>query len=195
MITAQQVKELRDKTLASVSDCKKALEESGGDFVKAQEILRRRGKQVAEKRAGKETRQGIIEYYVHSNKKIGALVELNCETDFVAKNDKFRELAHDIALHVASMNPQYLEAADIPQEVLEKKRNEFMEEIKNSGKPEAVQKQILEGKMKKFSEEISLLEQPFVKNPDEKIKDLVNEYTGKIGENIKIGKFIRLEIL
>ena len=133
--------------------------------------------------------------YVHSNKKIGALVELNCETDFVAKNDKFRELAHDIARHVASMNPQYLEAADIPQEVLENKRNEFMEEIKNSGKPEAVQKQILEGKMKKFSEEISLLEQPFVKNPDEKIKDLVNEYTGKIGENIKIGKFIRLEIL
>jgi elongation factor Ts len=194
-ITAQQVKELRDKTLASMADCKKALEEAGGDFAKAQEILRRRGKEVAEKRAEKEARQGIVECYVHSNKKIGALVELNCETDFVAKNETFKELAHDIALHVASMNPKYLTPEDIPGEVLDKKKNEFMEEIKNSGKPEAVQKQMIEGKIKKFSEEISLLEQPFVKNPDQKVKDLVSEYIGKIGEKIEIGKFIRLEIL
>jgi len=194
MISAQQVKELRDKTLASMADCKKALEEAGGDFAKAQEILRRRGKQVAEKRAGKEATQGIVECYVHSNKKIGVLVELNCETDFVAKNETFKELAHDIALHVASMNPQYLAAENIPQEILAKKKNEFAEELKNSGKPEAVQNQIIEGKMRKFSEEISLLEQTFVKNPEQKIKDLVSEYTGKIGEKIKIGKFVRFEI-
>ena len=194
MITAQQVKELRDKTLSSMADCKKALEEAGGDFAKAQEILRRRGKQVAEKRAGKEATQGIIECYVHSNKKIGVLVELNCETDFVAKNETFKELAHDIALHVASMNPQYLGVEDIPEDILSKKKNEFTEELKNSGKPEAVQNQIIDGKMRKFSEEISLLEQPFVKNPEQKIKDLVSEYTGKIGEKIKIGKFVRFEI-
>jgi len=195
MITAQQVKELREKTLASMADCKEALEEAGGDFAKAQEILRRRGKQVAEKRAQKEATQGIVECYVHSNKKIGVLVQLNCETDFVAKNETFKELAHDIALHVASMNPQYLSAEDIPQELLAKKKNEFAEELKNSGKPEAVQNQIIEGKLRKFSEEISLLEQPFVKNPDQKVKDLVSEYTGKIGEKIKIGQFVRFEIL
>jgi elongation factor Ts len=195
MITAQQVKELRDKTLASMADCKKALEEAGGDFAKAQEILRRRGKQVAEKRAAKDAKQGIIECYVHSNKKIGVLVELNCETDFVAKNETFKELAHDIALHVASMNPQYLGTQDIPQEVLAEKKNEFAQELKNSGKPAAIQNQIIEGKIKKFSEEISLLEQPFVKDPEQKIKDVIADYTGKIGEKIKIGQFIRFEIL
>jgi len=193
-ITAKQVKELRDRTLASMADCKKALEESGGDFAKAEEILRRRGKQVAEKRAGKEATQGIVECYVHSNKKIGVLIELNCETDFVAKNETFKELAHDIALHVASMDPQYLDVQDIPQDLLAKKKNEFAEELNNSGKPQAVQDQIIEGKLKKFSEEISLLEQPFVKNPEQKVKDLVSEYMGKIGEKIKIGRFVRLEI-
>jgi len=177
-----------------MADCKKALEESGGDFAKAEVLLRRRGKQVAEKRAEKEATQGIVECYVHSNKKIGVLVELNCETDFVAKNETFKELAHDIALHVASMNPQYLGVQDIPQDLLAKKKNEFMEELKNSGKPQAVQNQIIEGKLKKFSEEISLLEQPFVKNPEQKVGDLVSEYMGKIGEKIKIGKFTRLEI-
>jgi elongation factor Ts len=194
MITAKQVKELRDKTLASMAECKKALEEAGGDFAKAEVLLRRRGKQVAEKRAGKEAKQGIIESYVHSNKKIGVLVILNCETDFVAKNENFLELAHDIALHVASMNPLYISVNDIPEEVLATKKDEFMEELKSSGKPESIQKQIIEGKLKKFSDEISLLEQPFVKNPEQKIKDLVSDYIGKIGEKIEIGQIIRFEI-
>jgi len=194
MITAEQVKNLRDKTQASMTECKKALEESGGDFDKALEILRRRGKQIAEKRAAKDAKAGIITSYVHSNNRLGVLVELNCEPDFVARNESFSELAHDLAMHVAAMNPQYLAAEEIPADVLKKAKENYMEELKNSGKPENIVNQIIEGKIRKFSEEICLLEQPFIKNPDIKIKDLVSEYIGKIGEKIKIGRFVRFEI-
>lgn len=194
MITAQQVKNLREKTQASMADCKKSLEESGGDFEKAKELLQRRGKQIAEKRAQKEAKAGIIEAYVHTNKKIGVLFELNCETDFVAKNEKFGALAHDLAMHVAAMKPEYLAVEDIPGAVIEKQRTSFSEEFAASGKPQAVVKQIIDGKIKKFSEEICLLEQAFIKNPDQKIKDLIDEYVGKIGEKIKVGRFIRFEI-
>jgi len=193
-ITAQDVKKLREQTQASMADCKKALEESGEDFAKAKEILQRRGKQIAEKRAEKDAKSGIIEAYIHTNKKVGVLLELNCETDFVAKNDTFGALAHDLAMHVAAMSPLYISAADIPAEILEKQRASFSEEFQNSGKPEAVVKQIIEGKLKKFSDEICLLEQPFIKNSDQKIKDLIDEYVGKIGEKIKIGRFVRFGI-
>jgi elongation factor Ts len=194
MITSSEVKNLRDKTQASMMECKKALEESGGDFDKAEKLLLRRGQQVAAKRAEKEAKAGIIESYVHSNKKIGALVTLHCETDFVAKNENFGQLAHDLAMHIAAMNPQYMAAADIPSEILRGKKEGFLEEFKNSGKPDAVVGQIIDGKIKKFSEEVCLLEQPFVKNPEQKIGDLINEYVGKIGEKIEIGQFIRFEI-
>ncbi|MBI4708705.1 MAG: translation elongation factor Ts [Candidatus Portnoybacteria bacterium] len=194
MITSDQVKQLRDKTQSSMMECKKALEEAGGDFNKALELLQRRGKQIAEKRAEKETKAGVVEAYIHPNKKIGVLVELNCETDFVAKNETFKELAHDLAMHIAAMNPLYLSPEDIPQEYLDKQKQGFGEEFQNSGKPEAVISQIIEGKIRKIGDEICLLEQAFVKNPDQKIKDLVSEYVGKIGEKIKVGRFIRFEL-
>lgn len=194
MITADQVKKLRDKTLASMAECKKALEEAGGDFDKAWQILQRRGKQLAAKRAERETKQGIIDAYIHSNKKIGVLVELNCETDFVAKNEMFRGLAHELAMHVAAINPQYISTEDIPEEILWEKKEGYMEEFKNSGKPEAVINQIIDGKLKKFSEEICLIEQIFIRNPEQKVKDLINEYIAKLGENIKVARFIRFEI-
>lgn len=194
MIKAEDVKKLRDKTQASMADCKKALEEAGGDFAKAEELLRRRGKQIAEKRSEKEAKAGLVEPYVHSNGRIGVLLELNCETDFVAKNETFKELAHDLAMHVAAMNPQYLSTEDIPSDVSKKMRQSYAEELKNSGKPENIVSQIIEGKLRKFGEEVCLLEQPFIKNPDQKIKDLVDEYIGKIGEKIKVGRFVRFEI-
>lgn len=177
-----------------MADCKKALEESGGDFTKADELLKRRGKQIAEKRQEKEVKAGLIEPYVHSNGKIGVLVELNCETDFVAKNELFKELAHDLAMHVAAMNPRYLSGEDIPGEVSQKMRQSYQEELANSGKPENIINQIIEGKLRKFSEEICLLEQPFIKDADKKVKDLIDEYIGKIGEKIKVGRFVRFEI-
>ncbi len=194
MITADQVKQLRDKTQASMADCKKALEEALGDFTKAEEFLKRRGKQIAEKRAEKDAKAGRIEPYVHSNGKIGALVELNCETDFVAKNEIFKELAHDLAMHVAAMNPRYLSAEDIPEEISKKTRQGHQEELTGSGKPENIINQIIDGKLRKYSEEVCLLEQPFIKNPDQKIKELIDEYIGKIGEKIKVGRFVRFEI-
>lgn len=194
MITAQQVKQLRDKTQASMADCKKALEESGEDLDKAFKILVRRGKQMAAKRAGKEAKEGILEAYVHSNRKIGVLLELNCETDFVARNEMFKELAHNLAMHVAAMNPKYVSSEEIPEEFLAKEKEALKEELKNSGKIEAVISQIIDGKLKKISDEICLLEQPFVKNPEQKVGDLINEYIGKLGENIRVGRFARYEI-
>jgi len=194
MISADLVKKLRDKTQASMADCKKALEEASGDFAKAEELLKRRGKQIAEKRAEKEAKAGLIEPYIHSNGKIGVLVELNCETDFVAKNEIFRGLAHDLAMHVAAMNPQYLSTENIPEEILKKMRQGYQDELANSGKPENIINQIIEGKMRKYSEEVCLLEQAFIKNPDQKIKELIDECIGKIGEKIKVGRFVRFEI-
>ena len=194
MITAEDVKKLRDKTQASMADCKKALEEAVGDFAKAEELLKRRGEQIAQKREEKEAGAGLVESYLHSNRRIGVLVELNCETDFVAKNEIFRELAHDLAMHVAAMSPRYLAAEDIPPEFLQKMRQSFQEELAGSGKPENIIAQIIDGKLRKYSEEICLLEQPFIKEPDKKVKDLVDEYIGKIGEKIKVGRFVRFEI-
>jgi len=135
-----------------------------------------------------------VEAYIHPNKKIGVLLELNCETDFVAKNEEFKKLAHELAMHIAAMDPQYLTFEDIPADILQKQKANYLEEFKNSGKPETVINQIIDGKLKKFAEEVCLLEQPFIKNPDQKISDLLNEYIAKIGENIKIGRFERFKI-
>lgn len=194
MVKADQVRQLREKTGASMMECKKALEESEGDEARALNILREKGRNIALKKLARETKQGIIESYIHSNGKVGVLLELNCETDFVARNREFRELAHDLAMHIAGMNPQYLSPKDIPEEVIWAERDIYKKQFSDSGKPPEVIDQIIEGKIKKYSEEISLLTQPFVKNPDITVADLIQEKIAKLGENIKIGRFVRYEL-
>lgn len=188
------LKQLREKTCASIGDCKKAIEESGGDLEKAEEILRRKGAITAGKKSCRETNQGIIEAYIHANKKIGVLLELNCETDFVARNEMFKELAHDLAMHIAATNPRYLNANDIPQDIIENEKSVYREQLVNSGKPDQIIQQIIDGKIKKYHQEICLLKQPFVKDQDVTIEEFINGYISKIGENIKIGRFVRYEI-
>src|SRR3989338_6935628 len=194
MITAQQIKDLREKTGAGISDVKKALEDSGGDTAKAEAALLRKMGGSAVKRAGRETGAGLGDSYLHSNGKIGAMVELLCETDFVARNPAFRELAHDLAMQVAAMRPLYLSLDVAPSDVWNAEKSQVEEEVKKMGKPAQVAEQIIDGKLKAFFGAISLLEQPFVKDQDKTIKEVINEAIGKFGENIKVGKFVRFEI-
>ena len=194
MISIDQIKSLREKTGISMIECKKALEEANGNENKAIEILKKKGIEVAEKKSGRETKQGIVEAYIHSNRKMGALVEVYCETDFVAKNSQFKELAHNLAMHITAMNPLYLSEEEIPEKVITEEKELLYSQFKDSGKPEKVIEQIIEGKLKKQHEQICLLSQPFIKNPDITIKQLIDEYIAKLGENIRIGKFVRFEI-
>jgi len=191
-ITAQMVKELREKTGAGMMECKKALEASGGDFNKAIEYLRQKGLATAQKKASREAREGIITSYIHMDK-IGVMLELNCETDFVARNEEFRQLAKDIAMHIAASNPQYVQREDIPQEVIEKEKEIYKAQIKGNKPPQVVEK-IIEGKLEKFFEEMCLLDQPFIKEPERKIKDLINEKIAKFGENIVVRRFVRFQV-
>jgi len=188
------IKQLRQETGVSLAQCKKAIEQAQGDIEKAKELLRKWGEDLAEKKSSRATKEGIIEAYIHSNKKIGVLVELRCETDFVAKNPEFQELAHDLALHIAAMKPQYVTEEDIPQEVLNKEKEIYREQFANSGKPEEIIQKIIEGKIESFKKEITLLNQPFVKDNTKTVKEVINEYISKLGENITINKFVRLEI-
>lgn len=188
------IKRLREATSLSIAKIKKALDKSGGDEEKALEILKLESKGAAFKRAGKGTKEGIIDCYIHANGKIGVLVELNCETDFVAKNSEFKELAHNLAMHVAAMNPQYLLIEEVPEEVKKHEREIYLQELKNSDKPQNTIEQIIDGKLKKHYEEISLLTQHYIKDQDITIQDLINNYISKLGENIRIGKFARFEI-
>lgn len=191
-ITAQMVKELREKTGAGMMECKKALETSGGDFNKAIEILRQKGLATAQKKASREAREGIITSYIHMDK-IGVMLELNCETDFVARNEEFRQLAKDIAMQIAASNPQYIQREDIPQEVIEKEREIYKSQIKGNKPPQVIEK-IVEGKLEKFFEEMCLLDQPFIKEPEKKIKDLITEKVAKFGENIMVRRFVRFQV-
>lgn len=191
-ITAQMVKELREKTGAGMMECKKALEASGGDFNKAIEILRQKGLATAQKKASREAREGIIASYIHMDK-IGVMLELNCETDFVARNEEFKQLAKDIAMQIAATNPQYIQREDIPQEVIEKEKEIYRSQIKGNKPPQVIEK-IVEGKLEKFYEEMCLLDQPFIKAPEKKIKDLISEKVAKFGENIKIKRFVRFQV-
>ncbi|WP_353683235.1 translation elongation factor Ts [Thermodesulfovibrio sp. 3907-1M] len=191
-ITAQMVKELREKTGAGMMECKKALEASGGDFNKAIEYLRQKGLATAQKKASREAREGIITSYIHMDK-IGVMLELNCETDFVARNEEFRQLAKDIAMQIAASNPQYIQREDIPQDVIEKEREIYKAQIKGNKPPQVVEK-IIEGKLEKFYEEMCLLDQPFIREPDRKIKDLINEKIAKFGENIVVRRFVRFQV-
>lgn len=191
-ITAQMVKELREKTGAGMMECKKALESSGGDFNKAIEYLRQKGLATAQKKAGRSASEGIIASYIHMDK-IGVMLELNCETDFVARNEEFRQLAKDIAMHIAAANPQYIGKDDIPQEVIEKEKEIYKAQITGNKPPQVVDK-IVEGKLEKFFEEMCLLNQPFIREPEKKIQDLITEKIAKFGENIVIRRFVRFQV-
>ena len=188
------IKKLRDQTGVSIAEIKAVLEEAKGDEKKAIELLRARGAMKAEKRAGKETKAGVVEAYIHSNKRLGVLVELLCETDFVARNPQFQELAHEIALQVASMNPQYVSADEITPEVKEHEKEIYREEVVKTGKPANIVEQIVEGKFQKRCQEICLLDQPFIKDQTITIRDLIHDAVAKVGESIKVGKFVRFEV-
>jgi elongation factor Ts len=188
------VKQLRDMTNASVIECKKALEESKGDIKKAAEILKRKGKLVADKKNSRETRAGIIESYVHTNGRVGVLLDLRCETDFVAKNNLFKELAHEIVLQIAAMAPQYVSASDIPEAITKEEKTAYKNELKDSGKSENIIEQIVDGKLKKRYAEICLLCQPCIKDPEQTVDGLIRDYISKIGENIQVIRFVRFEI-
>jgi len=190
----QKVKELRELTGASIMDCRQALEEAKDNFEKAQEILKKKGQVTANKKEGRETKMGIIESYIHANGKIGVLIDLRCETDFVAKNPLFKELAHDLALQVAAMAPLYISVSDIPPDLLDKEKEIYREEFKNSNKPEKIINQIIEGKLQKWYQEVCLMNQPFIKDQDQIVENVMKDYIAKIGENIKIHRFVRFEI-
>lgn len=193
-ITLEQIKALRDATGISISACKKALNEAKGDLKKATEILRKKGESLIADRQNRSTGQGTIASYIHSNNKIGVLVEVGAETDFVAKSDDFKQFAHDIAMHVAAMPPLCLNPEEVSSETVEKEREIWTEQLKNEGKPENVIEKILEGKEKKFRAEKALLKHPFVKNPEITIEQLLNELVAKLGENIQIKRFVRFAI-
>ncbi len=193
-ISLELIKQLRERTAAGFSDCKKALEEAGGDIEKAIDILRKKGLAISAKRAGKEAKEGIVEAYIHANKKIGVLVEINCETDFVARTDEFREFAHNVAMQIAATNPISITREEVPPEVLEREKRIYEEQLREAGKPENVIPKILEGKLEKFYKENVLLEQPFIKNPELTIQDLLNELISKTGEKIVIRRFARFQV-
>ena len=194
MSTIDQIKQLRERTGAGIVDVKKALEEADGNEDKAIELLRKRGKEKALKKSDRAAGEGVIAAYVHSNHRVGAIVRLLCETDFVARNEEFKALAQDIAMHITAANPQYLKPEDVPQELVEKEKEIWNAQLESEKKPAEIMAMIMEGKEKKFREEISLLTQPFVKNPDQTVGELITEKIGKIGENIQIGDFSRLEL-
>jgi elongation factor Ts len=193
-ITSKMVKDLRDKTQAGMMDCKKALEKTEGDMEKAVDLLRQKGLAVAAKRAGRATSEGVIETYIHAGGKLGVMVELGCETDFVAKNDDFREFARDVAMHIAATSPVAISREEVPAEVVAREKDIYVQQALDSGKPEAIVEKMVSGKIEKFLAEIVLLEQKFIKNPDLSIQDILNELVGRIGENISIKKFARFQI-
>ena len=193
-ISIELIKQLRERTAAGFSDCKKALEEAGGDIEKAIDILRKKGLVIAAKRAGKMAKEGIVEAYIHTNKKIGVLVEINCETDFVARTEEFKEFAHNVAMQIAATNPISITREDVPPEVLEREKRIYEEQLREAGKPEHVIPKIIEGKLEKFYKENVLLEQPFIKNPELTIQDLLNELISKTGEKIVIRRFARFQV-
>jgi elongation factor Ts len=193
-ISATDVKKLRDRSGAGMMDCKRALEESAGDMEKAYDLLRSRGAAKAAKREGKVASEGTIGTYIHHNGKVGVMVELNCETDFVANTDHFRQLARDLAMHIASTGPLAVSASDIPEDVVARERAVYVAEVAEQGKPENVRDRIVEGKLKKFFQESTLLEQAFVKDPDKTVQDLVTEVSAKTGEKIEVRRFARFQI-
>jgi len=193
-ITTQMIKELREKTGAGIVDCKKALQEAGGDIEKAVEILRKKGAAKAAKKAERATAEGIVVSYIHAGGKVGALVELNCETDFVARTEDFKQLGHEIAMQVAAMAPEYVSREEVPAEVVEKEKEVLKQQALAEGKPEHIVEKIVEGRLAKFFSEKCLLEQPWIKDDSKTIQDLLTDYITKLGENIKVKRFCRFEV-
>jgi elongation factor Ts len=193
-ISASMVKELREKTGAGMMDCKNALSEVKGDIEKAVEFLRKKGLATAQKRAGRAMTEGTIQSYIHMTGKLGVLVEVNCETDFVAKNEDFQQFAKNIAMHIAASNPLGIAPEDVPEEIVDNEKNIYRAQALDTGKPENILDKIVEGKLKKFYQENCLLNQAYVRDPDISIADLLNELIAKIGENITIKRFVRYQI-
>ena len=193
-ISAADVQALRKATGAGMMDCKHALNESGGDKEKAIEFLRKHGASKVAKRSEREASEGMIHSYIHMGGKIGVMVELNCETDFVARTDDFTNLANDIALHVAASSPEYMNRDEVPEEQLNKEKEIYKEQALASGKPEKVIEKIIEGRIEKYYQEICLVDQPFVKDPDKTVGDLVKEAAAKLGENIRLARFVRFQL-
>ncbi len=191
-ITAALVKELREKSNAGMMDCKKALVEANGDLEKAYDGLRKRGLNIAAKKSSRATKEGVIGSYIHSNNKIGVLVEISCETDFVAKNEDFKTLVKDICLQVASAAPLYLKREEVPEEMIEREKAIYIEQVK--GKPENIIDKIIEGKLDKFYKEVCLTEQVFVKDDKKKVTDVLNDAIAKLGENMIIKRFVRFQV-
>ncbi len=193
-ISMELIKELRQRTGAGVVECKKVLQETGGDVDKAVELLRKRGAAKAEKKAGRATAQGVIASYIHAGGKAGALVEVNCETDFVAMTEDFQNLAREIAMQVVAMSPKYVSPEEVPDEVIQKEKEILREQAISEGKPENVVEKVVEGRLAKFFTENCLLEQPWIKDSTKTVEDLINEYIAKLGENIKVKRFCRFQI-
>lgn len=189
----EQIKRLKELTGVGITDAKKALEEANGDFDKALEAMRIKGLSKADKKAEREARAGLVETYTHSGR-IGVVVEVNCETDFVARTPDFQELVHDIALHVAASNPRYTSVEDVPKADLDKERKLIEQELSTSGKPKDMIAKIAEGKISKWYQEVCLLDQPFIKNPEQTVGDLVKSYIARLGENIVVRRFARIEL-
>lgn len=194
MITAVMVKELRERTGAGMMDCKKALAECGGNMDKAIDFLREKGLAAAAKKASRVAAEGAVEAYIHGGGRIGVLVEINCETDFVAKTDEFRQFTKDIAMHIAAANPQYLNKEEVPKEVVEHEKEILRNQALNEGKPANIVDKMVVGRVEKYYKEVCLLEQAFVKNPDISVGQLVTEKVAKIGENISIRRFVRFQL-
>lgn len=193
-ITAALVKELRERTGAGMMDCKKALAATEGDMDKAIDFLREKGLAAAAKKAGRIAAEGLVESYIHGGGRIGVLVEVNCETDFVAKTDAFKSLVKDIAMHIAAANPSYLRREEVPAAELEHEKMVLSEQARNEGKPEKIIEKMVTGRIEKYYKEVCLLEQPFVKDPEKTISDLITESIAKIGENIAIRRFTRYQL-
>jgi len=193
-ISASMVKELRDKTGAGMMDCKNALTESKGDIEKAGELLRKKGIATAKKRADKEAKEGIIEAYIHPGSKLGVLVEISCETDFVAKTEDFKRFARDIAMHIAASDPAAVDKDQLNEEIINKEKEIFVSQVESMNKPDHIKEKIIQGKLDKHLNEICLLTQPFVKNPDKTVKDYLMDLIAKLGENISIKRFSRFRV-
>jgi len=192
--SAQLVKELRDKTGAGFADCRAALIEAGGDIQKAIDVLRKKGQAAAAKKAARSTSEGLVSCYIHAGGKIGVLVEINCESDFVARTEDFQKLCHDVAMHIAALDPRFLRREDVTEEVLEKEREIYREQARATGKPAPVIEKIVQGKMEKFYEENCLLEQHFIKDEGTTVKELVDQAIAKLGENMAIRRFARFKV-
>lgn len=193
-VTSELIKELREKTQVGILDCKKALVECDGDVEKAADFLRKKGLAKASKKMGRTASEGIVSSYIHNNLKIGVLLELNCETDFVAKNADFQELSKELCMQIAATNPLYVDIDDIPSEEIEREKEIYREQLKDSGKPENVLDKIVEGKLKKYYTEVCLLEQEYIKDSGVVIKDIIKNKIATYGENITVGRFTRYQI-